>query len=133
MKTLLLLLFPIITNAQRVFVTHNINEANKLVYMCDYFTDAHLVIKRTYDVTLPERNTWFFVTSAQAADSGWVIYYVKDYKKADFRVYFTRNNSLLGEYTPGSELLQESLSVTTGKKYRIQQKARKQELQSWIQ
>jgi hypothetical protein len=92
-------LISLSASAQRVYVTHKRSEADKLFYQTKVFSDAHYVVARTYDYDLPEKNHWFFVTSKQAADSGWVIYYVKKPQEAEYYVMFTTNKKLLGQYT----------------------------------
>lgn len=93
-------MLPQLMYAQRVYVTDKRNEADILVFRTKYFCEAHLTIKRTFDWSLPEKHHWFFVDSKQAADPGWVIYYVNDRKQADTCVYFTDRKGLLGSHIP---------------------------------
>lgn len=130
-KLLFLLLLPYLSIAQRVYVTHNRAEADKLVYRAKYFTDAHLVVKRTYDVSLPEKFHWFFVTSKQAADPGWTIFYVSERYESDISVFITEREGLLGAYTPSRKSYEEFITVLKGRAYRKEQYERKKELQSW--
>ena len=97
---LLLLLIPCMSYSQRVYVTDNRQDADLLVYKVKYFCEAHLAIKKTYDWSLPKKFHWFFVNSQQAADPGWIIYYVDKRHEADTCVYFTDRMGLLGSYCP---------------------------------
>lgn len=130
-KLLLLLLLPHLGLAQRVYVTHNRAEADKLVYRTKYFTEAHLVVKRTYDKDLPEKYHWFFVTSKQAADPGWTIFYVEKRYESDFTVLITERKGLLGAYTASKKSFEESITIKKGLAYRKEQYERKKELQDW--
>ena len=102
MKKLLFIamLMPIITSAQKVYVTDKRQEADLLVYKVKYFCEAHLAIKKTDDWSVLRKYHWHFVDSQQAADPGWIIYYVNKRHEADTCVYFTDRIGLLGSYHP---------------------------------
>jgi hypothetical protein len=98
--TIILLLSTNLCIAQRVYVTDKKNKADLVVYRVKYFCEAHLVVSRTFDWTLPEKFHWYFVDSAHSADPGWVICYTEKRQEADTCVYFTNRKGLLGSYFP---------------------------------
>lgn len=102
MKRYLLIIFLLIHQisfSQKVYVTHNREEADLLVYRVKYFSEAHLVVKKTRDFfDLEKKFHWYFVTSKMAADPGWTIYYTKKREEADTCVFFTDRMGLLGSY-----------------------------------
>lgn len=96
------MLVPVLGTCQRVYVVDKRSEADLLVYRVKYFCEAHLVVKRTYNIfDLKEKKYhWYFVDSKQAADPGWTIYYTNKRHEADTCVYITDRVALLGSYYP---------------------------------
>lgn len=100
-----LLFLSVINNiqAQRVFVTDKRHEADYLVYKTPYFSEANLVICRALSIQdTVNKYHWFFVSDKFRSDI--VIFYTKNMKEADYRVFFTNRKGLLGSYYAHSKV-----------------------------
>lgn len=101
--TTILLITALTVDAQRVHIVDRKEEANKIVYKTKYFSEANLVICRTYDIQdTSKKYHWFFVDSKLRAD--WIIYYTNDPSEADHIVFFTNRKGLLGSYYAHSKV-----------------------------
>lgn len=112
-----LMLAPVLSFGQRVYVTPNRQEADLLVYKVKYFCEAHLVVKKSYDWSLSQKYHWFFVDSQQSADPGWTICYVNNRHEADTCVYFTDRIGLLGSYHPVDTPVEVNVDKKRGNGY----------------
>jgi DNA-binding transcriptional regulator PaaX len=100
-KILALLLLPnLVMGQMKIFVTRDKTKAEVLVYKTKYFTEANLVIKKTWDIKdLSKKYHWYFVSSNNGADADWIVYYTDNIEEADHTVYFTDNLKLLGNFS----------------------------------
>lgn len=102
MKRLLpfLILFPLYSSGQmKIFVTKDKEKAEVLVYKTRFFTEASLVVKKTWTLSdLSKPYHWYFISNNQASSADWIIYYVDSFEEADVSVYFTENPKLWGQF-----------------------------------
>ena len=93
-------LLPIFSMAQmKIMVTHDRSKAEVLVYKTQYFSEADMVIKKTWDpFEATKKHHWYFVSNNQAAEADWIVYYTDNMDSANHVVYFTDNPKLLGTY-----------------------------------
>lgn len=84
----------------KIFVVHEKEKANVVVFKTTFFCEADLVVKKTWDHNeLDEKYHWYFVDNKTYADPDWVVYYTDNIREADHVVYFTNRLKLLGSYS----------------------------------
>lgn len=83
-----------------IHVTHDRQKANVLVYKTKFFSEANLVLKKTWSIQESEKPYhWYFVSNNLAAEADWIVYYTDNMEEADHVVFFTENPKLLGTYS----------------------------------
>ena len=83
-----------------IHVTHDRQKANVIVYKTKFFSEANLVLKKTWSILEAEKPYhWYFVSNNLAAEADWIVYYTDNMKEADHVVFFTENPKLLGSYS----------------------------------
>lgn len=83
-----------------IHVTHDRQKANVIVYKTKFFSEANLVLKKTWSIQDSEKPYhWYFVSSNLASEADWIVYYTENMEEADHVVFFTENPKLLGSYS----------------------------------
>lgn len=95
------MLCPLLSHGQMtIFVTKNRSEAQVLVYKTRFFSEASLVVKKSWNISdLEKPHHWYFVSNNQASSADWIVYYVDSFDEADVTVHFTENPKLLGQFS----------------------------------
>ena len=105
MRNIILLTFLIFytsfANGQmKILVVHDRNKADVLVFKTTFFSEADLVIKKTWDHNdVNKKFHWYFVDNKKYAKPDWVVFYTNDIREANHVVYFTNRPKLLGSYS----------------------------------
>jgi hypothetical protein len=100
-KLLIFFLLPSFCFGQmKVFVSKKRENADIIIYKTNFFVEADLVIKKTWDHhDMNKPYHWYLVSNYTYANPDWIIYYTNNIKEATHVVYFTNKETLLGSYS----------------------------------
>lgn len=96
-----LIIFPLYSSGQmKICVTQDRSKAEVLVYKTKFFSEASLVVKKSWSIQdLNKPFHWYFVSNNLASSADWIVYYVDSFEEADVTVHFTENPKLLGQFS----------------------------------